>query len=223
MRIPFLPLAFVLLGAPSFAHGESDNDRPFFIPDYVQISVGGVFSDDAEDVPGGTISFDPGYEVSAALGWHVPFSQRFGLDLEFESYYQNFTVDEEDLLKIPTAVSSAIDDDAVALAWMLNGMLEWHFTPQFAVYGGGGIGYATTLDYDSWDSGNLDLVDQDGAAFQGRFGFLYNLGGNYDVLLGYRYFRAESLEIDDTSTSGDDGFDLDVGQHVIEAAFRWSL
>jgi opacity protein-like surface antigen len=210
MRIPFLPFALVLLGSSLFAHDEDGRW-------YVQFGLGGVFSDKAEDVPGGTVDFDPGYDVSAALGRHLPLSERFGLDLEIEGYYQNFTVDEDDILQIP----SAVEDDAVTLAWMANAILEWHFTPQFALYAGGGLGYATTADYDAWDSGNLEQVDDDGAAFQGKVGFLYELGGSYDFLLGYRYFRTEELEIENLVTGQTS--DIDVGQHVVEATFRWGL
>ena len=210
MRIPFLPIALVLLGASAFAHGE---DSPW----YAQFSVGGVFSDTAESVPGSPVDFDPGYEVSLALGRHFPYSERFGLDVELEGYYQYFKVDEDDLPNI----SSAISDDDSALAWMLNGLFEWHFTPQFAFYGGGGAGYATSAKYEAWDSGNLKQEDKEGFAYQGKAGFTYDLGGNYDLLLGYRYFRIEPLDIQNQVTGETD--QIDIGQHVVEVAFRWGL
>jgi opacity protein-like surface antigen len=212
MRIPLIPIALTLLGSAAFAHEE--DDRPWFI----QFGLGAVFSGDAEDVPGGTVEFDPGYSVSGGVGYHVCQDERFGFDLLGELFITDFKVDEGDLTSIP----SAVDDDAGVTAWMLNGIAEWHFTDQFAAYGGLGVGWASKIEYDAWDSGNLQIEDDSGLAFQGLLGFLYNLGGTYDVLLGYRYFRTETVEIENqVPPFGSD--DLDVAQHVVEVGFRWAL
>ncbi len=217
MRIPFLPIALVSLGSSVFAH---DEDNRY----YAQLFVGGVFSDEVDSLlvspsnpDGFSFDFDPGYSASAVVGRHFPFGDRCGLDVDIGPYYQFFTVDENDLVNI----TSAVDDDAAMLAWMVHGTLEYHFTPQFAIYGGGGVGYASSIDYDAVDSGGLQQNDDDGIAFDGRIGFLYNLGGSYDFTLGYRYFRTEAVEIEDTTEMVTD--DIDIGQHVIEMGFRWAL
>ncbi len=211
MRTMFVPIALALLGSTVAAHDEKD-------PWYVQFGLGALFSDKAEDVPGGNIEFDPGYALSLGFGYRICQGEHFGFDAQLEALYTDFKVDEGDL----NAIASAIDDDAGALAWMVNGIAEWYFTRQFAIYGGVGVGWASSIEYDAWDSGNLNVEDDSGLAFQGMFGFLYNLGGTYDVMLGYRYFRTESIEIDDL-TPGEPSSDIEVGQHIAEIVLRWGL
>jgi len=216
MRIASFLIASTLLGNVVWAQHGVERDNGWY-PDYIQLGFGGVVSDKAEDVPGGTIDFDIGYDVALALGWVMPLSERFDINFEFETYYQYFTVDEEDLLAIP----SAVNDDASALAFFINVLPQWYFTPQFSVFGGAGFGWAKDVSYDAWDSGNLNQVDDDGYAVQGRLGFDYNLGGNYDFLLGYRYVLIEPVDVENTITNQTD--EIDVGQHVFELGFRWGL
>ena len=211
MRLPLFPIVLTLIGSGAFAH---DEDEPW----YIQFSTGAVFSEDADDVPGGTIEFDPGFSLGGLVGYHLCQGDKFGFDLQGELFYMDFKVDEGDL----TAIPSAIDDNSGAMAWMLNGVAEWHFTEQFAIYGGIGGGFASKIEYDAWDSGNLDIPDDSGLAFQGMLGFLYNLGGSYDVLLGYRYFRTEPVDIENLIPPFDTS-EIDIAQHIVEIAFRWGL
>jgi len=206
MRIPSFLIALCLLAANARAHDES--------PYYVQLGVGAVMSDDT-DIFGPDTDFDTGVATSLAFGRHCSFSERFGVNIEVEGYYQYFTVDETDLL----VIDQDAQNDAGALAVLLNGLLEWRFTDRFSVYGGVGAGWANSIQYDTWDSGNFKQVDNDGFCSQGRFGFDYNLGGNYDVLFGYRYFVTDSIEIKRVSPAATE--DLEIGQHVLEIAFRW--
>jgi opacity protein-like surface antigen len=215
MRIPSLLIATALLGSSAWAHGGEDTNS--YWPDYLQFGIGGVFTEDASGVPGGTIGFDPGFSTGVALGWTTELSARLDFDFEVEAFYQYFTVDETDILAIP----SAVNDDAKTFAVMFNGLVDWHFTQQYSMYGGLGVGWAKEIDYSAWDSGNLSIDDKNGAAFQGRVGFGYNMGGTYDVRLGYRYFKTEPIDIQDEITNETD--ELDVAQHSVEATFRWGL
>ncbi|NOT30912.1 MAG: porin family protein [Planctomycetes bacterium] len=210
MRTPFLLFATALLGSSAWAQ---DDESPY----YLQFSLGGVFSEDAQDVPGGTIGFDPGFSTGVALGRSFELNESFDYDIEFETYYQAFTVDEDDIV----AIASAADDDAKALAFMVNGLLDWKFTRQYSVYGGLGLGWAKTIKYSAWDSGSLRITDNSGAAIQGRLGLAYNLGENYDARIGYRYFKTEPIDIEDTTAGTTD--ELDIAQHSLELQFRWSL
>ncbi|MSR62397.1 MAG: hypothetical protein EXS08_08130 [Planctomycetes bacterium] len=215
MRTPSLLIATLLLGTSAWAQGEEENDS--YWPDYFQLSLGGVFTEDASGVPGGTIGFDPGFSTGMALGWDLGGSETLDYDFEVEAFFQSFTVDETDLLAIP----SAVNDDAKTFALMFNGLAHLHFTPQYALYGGAGVGYAKENHYEAWDSGSLQTNDSDGLAFQARLGFEYNFGGSYDVQLGYRFFKTEPVEVEDTLAGTID--EIDVAQHSIEAAFRWGL
>jgi opacity protein-like surface antigen len=211
MRIPSLLTASLLLGSSAWAQ----HDESHF---YLQLGLGSVLSEDAEGVPGGTVSFDPGFSASGTFGYDFWLSERLSFDAGLEAYYQYFKVDEEDLAAIP----SAEEDDAKAFALLLNGGLEWRFTPQFSMFAGAGVGWAKEIEYEAWDSGNLNVVDDDGVAFQGRLGCDWNLGGSYDVRLGYRYFRTTPVDIEDALAPGQTE-EIDVAQHSFEIALRWGV
>src|SRR5262249_44742833 len=95
MRIASLLIASVVAGSSVWAHDEKDTNGNW--PDYFRLGFGGVFTPDADGVPGGTIGFDPGYNISMALGWETALSQRVGFDIEAEVLYQYWTVDEDDM------------------------------------------------------------------------------------------------------------------------------
>jgi opacity protein-like surface antigen len=211
MRIPFLSIAVIVLGSSAWAQHEDNHT-------YIQFGLGFVTSEDAEDVPGGTIEFDPGFAVDLAVGYEIFLGTKYlSIAPEFELYYQSFSVDEDDIGAIP----SAVEDDAKSFALMLNGVLEWHITKQFSWYGSAGVGWADVIEYSAWDSGNLVIDDDSGFAWQGRFGFGYNLGGTYDFRAGVRYFHTEPIDIEDQITGSTD--ELDVGQFSVEAAVRWGV
>jgi opacity protein-like surface antigen len=210
MRISSLLIAIPVLGASAWAQEDSSDF-------YLQFGLGFVGSEDAENVPGGTIGFDPGYGVSLAVGYELFEDDTFSFSPEFELYYQAWRVDEEDLPKIP----SAVEDDAKTFAFMLNGNLDWHITQQFSWYGSLGVGWASVIDYQAWDSGNLAISDSSGVAGQAKLGLGYNLGGSYDFRLGLRYFKAEPVDIEDQITGNVD--ELDVGQVAVEASLRWGF
>jgi opacity protein-like surface antigen len=209
MRIPFC----LLLSAALATSVQAQDDSPF----YLQLGFGGVASEDASGVPGGTVGFDPGFSASAAFGYEHPLSSRLSLDLELEAYYQAFKVDEDDFLAIP----SAVEDDAKAFAFLVNGILDVHITSQYSLYGGFGVGYADVIDYSAWDSGNLQVNDDSGLAGQARFGFAYGLGGPRDVRIGYRYFKTEPVDVEDLVSGSVD--EIDVAQHSVEVTFRWGV
>ena len=210
MRMSSLLIATALLGSSAWAQDEGS-------PYYLQLGLGGVFSEEADEVPGGTSGFDPGFSTGLAFGRTFGISERLDLEAEVETFYQAFTVDEDDI----GAIASAVDDDAKTFAFMLNGGFDYRFTTQYSIYGAVGVGWAKEIDYAAWDSGNLTTTDDDGAAFQARLGFGYNFGGSYDMRLGYRYFKTDTIDVEDEITGSVD--EIDVAQHSIEATFRWGF
>jgi opacity protein-like surface antigen len=218
MRIPSLLLVTSLVGSSAWAqHKDSHN--------YVHLGFGGVFSETAKDVPIdkdpfiADVGFDSGFSLSGALGRNYRLTSRWSADAEVEVFYQAFSVDDGDL-NAGFGVSPARENNAKTFSFMLNGLLEWEFTPQFSIYGGLGLGYAKDIDYSTWDVGGFRNENSDGAAFQGRLGFLYNLGGKNDLLIGYRYFKTEPVDI--SNATGPDS-EIDVAQHSIEVGLRWGL
>lgn len=209
MRIPSLLIATILLGSSAF--GQREEKSPW----YFQLSEGLVFTTEAEDVPGDTIGFDPGFAVGGSIGYEVPLGEHLSFAPEVELFYQSFTVDEDDINAIP----SAVEDDAKTFSVMLNGHLDWHITDQFSLYGGMGVGWAREIEYESWDSGNLVIPDNDGVCAQVRLGAGWNFGGDFDFRLGLRSFVTEPIDIEDTITGETD--ELEVAQLSVETSFRW--
>jgi opacity protein-like surface antigen len=219
MRIPSLLFVSALAGSSSWAHHEEN-------PYYVQLGLGAVFSEDADVGSGfgGSIGFDPGYSTSLALGRNFELTERWSWDAQVETVYQRFTVDEDEIGSVPGVDPRQVGDLDVAktLSFFVNGILDWHLTRQFALYGGIGVGWAKTIDYNAWDQGSLQVEDDDGLAFQARLGMSYNLGGSYLFQFGYRYLKTDAVDVTDlqppvTST------EIDIGQHTLELGFRWGL
>ena len=224
MRIASLLSVFALLASSAWAqHKDSHN--------YFQLGMGGVFSDAATGAPANNVQgssdfgFDRGFSLSAAFGRSFRMSNRLSVDAELEAFRQYFRTDNGDLREgemVDPGTNQVVEDNAKTLAFMLNGLVEWHFTPQFSFYGGGGFGWAKEIEYTSWDVGGFKNVKEDFPyAYQGRVGFAYNLGGTSDLLLGYRYFKTEPVAI--TDQAGNSLGEIDVAQHSIEAVFRWGL
>jgi opacity protein-like surface antigen len=214
MRIPTLLSVCALLGSSLWAQDES--------PYYFQLGFGSVFSESADQPAnfGGSVGFDPGFLTSAALGRTFDFGERWTGSAEFEALYQYFTTDEDDMAGLPLNAP----DDAKSFALMINGGLDWNLTEQFALYGLLGVGWAPVIEYTSWDSANLNTLDDNGPAFQARFGCAYTFGGSYSFRVGYRFFKTEPIDIEDTDVlSTDPSSEIDVAQHSIEIGFRWGL
>jgi opacity protein-like surface antigen len=213
MRTPVALFSLALLAAPASAHDEES-------PWYLSLGLGAVTAEDASNLPasaGGNIGFDPGFSVSAALGYRLTEGERLGLAIEGEAYYEALTVDEKDLPAIP----SATNDDVKSFSFLANGVAHWHFTPQVAAYASAGIGIANTIEYDSWNSGGLVQLDDNGVVYQARVGLAYSLGAGKEFMLGYRYFQHEALAFEDQNTST--SFEIDAARHSIEAGVRWTL
>jgi opacity protein-like surface antigen len=224
MRIPSFLFVCALSGSTSWAYSSQahDEDNPY----YVQLGLGAVFSEDADVGSdfGGTIGFDPGYTASLVLGRTFDLNDRWSWDAQFETLYQRFTVDEDDIRTIPGLQSIEIGDNDVAksLTFLINGILDWHMTQQFRIFGGAGVGWAKAIDYNAWNQGALETEEDDGLAFQGRLGFGYNFGGSYDVLFGYRYYKTEPIDVTENDPSPQSS-EIDIAQHSLEFAFRWGL
>ncbi len=213
MRITYLAtvLFFLTAASTAFGHGR-DEDRW-----YLGLGIGAVGAPDIDENPTGTVGYDPGITGSLLIGRDLGGSDDVGFAAEFEGFLSDYKLEEEDLGKIPSAIS----DDAGTLAWLVNGVIDWHIAEQFGFYGAAGIGYASTIEFEFYDSGNLNQEDKHGLAWQLKLGLQYNLGGSYDFLLGYRYLQTEDVEVRNTVTQAT--FDVPNEQHVFELGVRWGL
>ena len=213
MRI--LSLASVVL-VTSLASSAFAQDRED--PWYLTFAAGAAFPAEVDTNPTGTVSYDTGIATSLAVGRWLSDSDSLDVAAELEAFYAFARLDDGDLDKFQAANSPR---DAGNLAWFLNGILDWKLNPTFAWYGGAGIGYASGIELDTFDFGDLEQVDQDGLAFQAKLGARYHLGGSTDFLLGYRYYRTEDVQVDNIVTQA--SFDIENQIHVVELGLRWGL
>ncbi len=213
MRI--LPLATVLF-VSSFASSAFAQDRSES-PWYIGFDLGALSVTDIDQNPTGTVGYDTGVSMALALGRHLIRSDSLDFSGELEGLYAFTKLDDGDLVNIPSAISR----DYGNLAWFVNGVLDWKLSEDFGWYGGAGVGYASGIRLQSFDSGNLAQADTQAIAFQFKLGAIFHMGGRYDFLLGYRYFQTEDVQIDNLVTLT--SFDVTNQANIFEAGVRWGL
>jgi opacity protein-like surface antigen len=125
------------------------------------------------------LSTDSGYVVGAAFG--ATFSD---FDVEAEVSFRQADLDEASFL----GYTYDIEGDAEILAFMVNGWYNVPVSPNFALYGGGGVGWAqveSTFYYNEFDDA--------GFAFQLGVGADLRMNNGYSIGLGYRYFSVPDV------------------------------
>jgi len=218
MRTPLLAAstALVLFAPTAFAHDKNKEEDPW----YFQFGGGAVFyMPSVDDNPGGTVDWDLGWQTNWAIGYDLGAlsGDKWGWSIEGEMYFSQVEIDDGDILN----VAGANQRKAKNLAWFGNLIFDYHFTEQYAWYFGGGIGFASDIEYETWDQGLYTNEDNDGVAYQFKTGLKWNLGGRYDFLLGYRFYATDDFEI--RNTANNSTFDIENYQHSIEVDVRFGL
>jgi opacity protein-like surface antigen len=212
---PILTALALTLLAPSVLaqdkHGEDD-------PWYLQMGLGAVWVEPVDSPLGGgaEVDFDAGIFGSLALGRDLGTVGPLGVAVEAEGLYAYSTTDEADLVPFGTT-----EDGANLVAWMGNVVFDWQFGDEFAWYFGGGAGFATQAQFETFDNANFSQVDDNGFAAQLKTGLEYHLGGLIDFLIGYRFIATEDLEIRNNTNLST--FDVENFRHVLELGFRWGF
>ncbi len=176
------------------------------------------------------ITFENGYTLSAIVGRRTGLlrSERFDFSLEVEALYVDNEVKSDGLL----AAGSSTLEDLTTLAFLVNGNLDWRWSPSIDLYLAGGVGYAPMVDLGTFEDGppgpsgnprTFELLDEDGFAWQGKVGLRYRLGAerNYSFSLGVRWFQTEELTAEDDELPG--SFELENAVLGVEAGFRWGI
>jgi opacity protein-like surface antigen len=219
MRTPLLSAitALVLFAPGALANDKNKDESPW----YIQYGAGVVlYIPSVDDNPDGTVDWDAGWEVNAALGYDLGSlfgSDKWSWSLEAEGIFSQIEVDGDDIIKVP----GSKDRNNKGYAWLGNVILDYHFTEQTAWYFGGGIGWEWRRKFETWDQGNYDQPDTNGLAYQFKTGLKYNLGGRYDVMIGYRLFATDEYKIKVLSNNTD--FHIDNIQHSLEVGVRFGL
>jgi opacity protein-like surface antigen len=214
MRILSLASLVLVTSLASSVSAQDRDENPW----YLTFNIGAAFPAEVDENPTGTVGYDTGIATALAVGRRLSDSDSLDVAAELEGLYAFSQIDEGDLDALPATNSPR---DAGNLAWFLNGVLEWNFSKTFAWYGGAGIGYATGIELEAFDFGDLDQADKDALAFQFKLGAVYRLGGNVDFLLGYRYYQTEDIQVDNIVSQS--SFDITNQINVVELGMRWGL
>ncbi len=206
MRNRFLSLMYTgsLLCLASLAHADEGW--------YASGQVGASFltSSELDDPKGilaaaGTeISFDVGYDVSGAIGYH------WGLfRVEGEITYAESDIDEVEVLGIEVSGSGDVD----SLGFMANAFWDFEISDGWQAYLGGGIGYAVVSINDASVVG-IPLADDNDSvfAYQLGTGIDYQMSPATTLSLDYRYFATFDPEFNAVDGSP---FKAEYDSHII--------
>ena len=185
-------------------------------PWYATFGGGYHSASDSDGPAGSTLSYEGGYSLNLGVGRNLFDWDGGRLGIQGEVLFNSFEIDKADV-----SANSLSSGHAQNFSFMFSGVADLYLSPQFGVYGGVGIGYSAQIEFEGLDQpGTYTLEDDTAIALQARAGFKYGLGGGYDVGLGYRYFRMDSIEISSLSSQS---FDLELDQHIFEVVLHWGL
>jgi opacity protein-like surface antigen len=204
-------LALPLLAASAAA--QHDDERRW----YLEMGLGAVVPQDV-DALGGTLEFDPGYDLNLRLGRNLGhLSERLTWSVEMEATYKEEAADSDTFSSVGSAPARKVSSTAL----LGNLVFDWHLTPKAALEFGAGLGYAPQVDFKSRPSAltDFDLVESEGFVYQGLIGMRYQLGGSTSWHIGYKYFGIEQLTLEDA------GIEVDYpdAYHVFEVGLRWGF
>jgi len=210
MSRAFRCLAVLSLLGTSLTAQEQKN------PWYATFGAGFHGASDSDGPSGSTLSYDPGYSLNFGVGRDLIAWKGGRFGIHGEVLFNSFEIDDQGV-----SANNLSSSHAQNLSLMVSGVADLYLSPQFGVYGGVGVGYAAQIQFDGLDQPGPFTQEEDSAfAMQARAGFKYGLGGGYDVALGYRYFRMDSIEISSLSSQS---FDLELDQHIFEVVLHWGL
>lgn len=155
----------------------------------------------------------PGFLLSGAAGLDFGFVR-----IEGEGLFERHALDDFRTLGLEVAA----DGEISTIAGMANVYVELPTPLGITPYIGGGVGYAEVSAHDIGVVG-VDLVDDEDAvfAYQAKAGIAFTALPFVDLVLGYRFFATEDLNM--TGESGG-AVDLDgLRTHVGEITLRFSF
>jgi opacity protein-like surface antigen len=181
---------------------------------YLRLSGGFVTTTDS-DGPDEDLGFDEGWLAGLAFGQRMTSGgEPLNFSLELEGLYTHQDADNQGTIQ-------ALDDIAV-LGVLINGLLDFRFTDQLALYAGAGAGVAW-MDVKTNDDAAHDFEDEDGPflAWQARAGLEWRTSSNMAINIGYRFLNIDDNQIDDGI--GSSSFDLQTEQHTAEIGLRFGM
>ncbi len=221
MRLSIFLVAFAL--TPLASAQEQDSDW------YWQLGFGSAGHAESSGLTR-DITYEDGYALGTLVGYRTDWlgSERWNLSFEGEMTYVDNDVKNDGLLD---AGSSSLED-LTTISFMAGAVLEWQMAEEIYLYAGAGIGWASKIELNNFGDGptavsgnprSFELDDEQGAAYQGKVGLRYDLGGegNFSWLIGLRFFATEELTATDSDLN--QSFDMDNESMIFETAMRWGL
>ncbi len=227
MRSGFLAtcLFCLVLSSPAAAQKPTPGGDKFYFG-----LLGGVVVAPDEDIDGtnsfsGNQSYETGFTFGGVFGYKFPFGPR--VEAEF-TYRRNSldTLEVENDGGLGTALGFGdLSNTTVSsggtiwsMSGMLNGWFDFHVTPSWVPYVGGGAG--VTYASISSDGSGLNLIDGSDTQFAAQLGvgIAYLHGDFLTFSLDYRYFRTLEMEFSDTATGA--GVDATYHTHNIMFTMR---
>jgi opacity protein-like surface antigen len=189
-------------------------------PYYLQLGIGGTSTNSMSPDEDSSADFDTGLGFSLLAGRNLGHLGDVGVAIEFEGYYSFANVEKKDLGQFTGASGRIRATGARSLSFLGNLMFDLPLYEGTSLYFGGGLGIASSIEFDTFDTGNLRQNDTDGLVAQAKVGIKWNLGSRSDFLMGYRYFRSEDLSFTSSVTGDQDEF---FEQHSLEFNLQWGI
>ncbi len=189
-------------------------------PYYLQLGVGGVSTVDVDPTPSINADFETGLGFSLLAGRDMGHIGPFGVAIEGELYYSFMNLNKNDLGKFLGSMGPINSRGARQVSLMANLVADYPIYEDTSIYLAGGFGFAPSVDFDTFDTGNLNQDDDSGIAAQIKAGVRYDLGDRSDFLIGYRYFKTEALDITSTLEGTNT---VNFEQHAFEFSLSWGI
>jgi opacity protein-like surface antigen len=130
---------------------------------------------------GPVIHLAPGFRYDLSAGYLFKLSDQLNLDSELETgfIYNNFSDYSEHYIQVPL---------------MANAVISWHFSPDWSVFAGGGVGCDYSLLSTSIINGYVIRPDNENTeldfAWQAMAEIRYQFGSS-EIGLGYKYLAVQ--------------------------------
>lgn len=183
-------IVFLFISAIFLSSSAQAQNKGYYVSGNTGVTLLSDAKLESNNLKFGEFSFDPGFNVGAALGYN------FGsFRLEGEIGYHRNEMDElsENSLVTGCPCVSPIDGSLSVLSYMVNGYYDFHLASSGLVpYLGAGVGAATTKVDIGLTGDETDIV----FAYQIAGGVGYKINPKITLTAGYRYFATTESEFD---------------------------
>lgn len=166
------------------------------------------------------LDFDDGIMLGALLGYRFTDGgvQTLNWAAELDLIWTDQDIDASGTGPIDFDASS----DMSVFAFLINGVMDFLFTPRFGAYAAAGLGMSF-VDLQGVAGDPFDFDEEDGPflSWQLKVGLQFLFGKSMALRGGYRFLNIDNVELDDSIN--DARFDLETRQHILELSLLWGF